>query len=69
MTRLYDGTIFWGGTAHLALRAPELDSYRVPMYQCETAVSFFQLVVQATQDLSLWNLSLAWFYQPVLHCI
>ena len=53
----------------LTLRAPELDSYRVPMYQCETAVLFFQFVAQATQDLSLWNLSLVWFYQPVLHCI
>ena len=25
----------------LTLRAPEVDSYRVLMYQCETAVSFF----------------------------
>ena len=53
----------------LTLRAPELDLYRVPMYQCKTAVSFFQLVVQATQDLSLWNLSLVLFYQPVFHCV
>ena len=58
-----------GLTSILTLRALELDLFKVPMYQCQTAVSFFQFVAQATQDLSLWNLSLVWFYQPALHCI